>query len=655
MCGICGIVLKDRERPVDQGTLDKMTDILVHRGPDDRGTRIWGNVGLGNRRLSIIDLEGGHQPMGDPERKIWVTFNGELYNYIELRSDLIQRGFRLRTYSDTEVLLYLYACYGLDMFQHMNGMFAFALYDIPRRRILLARDRFGEKPLYYYSDAQRFLFASEIKAILQVSDVRAEPDGNALQEYLTFQYCLGDRTLFKNVYRIEPASYVLLNDVGEVLERARYWSLGFEEDQSRSEEYYIDELKWLLDDAVKIRLRSDVPVGTYLSGGVDSSVVASIAARLMGRGLPAFTGYFAEGEEFSELKHAEAVVRQNGSEHHLVCPTAEDFAARVQKIIYHMDEPAAGPGVFPQLEVSNLASGHVKVVLGGQGGDEIFGGYARYLMMYLEESIKGSIFESQDPQRHIVTLGRVLPNLAMLQQYVPMLRQFWSQGLFEPVERRYYSLVARIPTLEKYYTPEFLAERNEDALYGAFEQQFNDIREDAPAHASAMFNRMTAYDLRTGLQSLLQVEDRMSMAVSLESRLPLLDHRIAGLMFRMPPLYKFRDGKSKAALLAATKTLLPEAVFSRKDKMGFPVPFSEWAKGPLKGFISDTLLGKAARERGIHKPEGIVRLLESGRPHGRELWGILCLELWFQTFIDGSHGLAAGGQEPTDVSGPVRE
>lgn len=636
MCGICGIVFKERARPVDLATLDRMTDVLRHRGPDDRGTKIWGNVAFGHRRLSIIDLDGGHQPMSNAEGTLWVTFNGELYNYIELRSELIQQGCRLRTYSDTEVLINLYACYGLDMFRHMNGMFAFALYDMRKRRILLGRDRFGEKPLYFYQDHERFLFASEIKSILQAPGVRGEADMAAVQEYLTFQYCLDDRTLFKNIRKLKPASYLLLEDNGEIIESSEYWSLGFEEDHSRGEEYYINELRFLLEDAVKIRLRSDVPVGTYLSGGLDSSTVSTLAAKLMGRGLPAFTGYFAEGERFSELKYAEAVAKQNGSPHYVACPSADDFATTLHKIIYHMDEPAAGPGVFPQLMVSKLASQHLKVVLGGQGGDEIFGGYARYLIMYLEESIKGSIFETQDPTRHIVTLGEVLPNLAMLRQYVPMLKQFWSRGLFEPVERRYYALVARIPALEKYFTPEFLAERDETAIYGAFEQQFNDILSQVSAGGSALLNRMTAYDLRTMLQSLLHVEDRMSMAVSLESRLPLLDHRIAELMFRMPPLFKYRDGKSKAVLLAATKTYLPEVVVNRKDKMGFPVPFAEWAKGPLHEFIADILLSQAARERGIYQLEGVTQLLQGERAFGRALWGLLCLEIWFQLFIDGA-------------------
>ena len=647
MCGIAGIINRDRRRPVDRGALDRMTDALAHRGPDDRGTSVFENVGLGNRRLAIIDIEGGHQPMVDLDDRYCITYNGELYNYLENRADLLQRGFRFRTHSDTEVLLGLYACHGLEMFERMNGMFAFALYDRRERRLLLARDRFGERPLYVYRDGERVAFASEIKALLTLPGVRAEADEQALHEYLTFQYCLGDRTLFRGVRKLPPATYLVLDDVGDEVASGEYWALGFEESAEHSEQWFLEELRFLLEDAVKIRLRSDVPIGAYLSGGLDSSLIASLAGKLLGRGLPSFTGYFAEGAAYSELPYATAVAQRNGSEHHLSCPTAVDFAEQLPRIIRALDEPAAGPGAFPQLMVSSLARQHVKVVLGGQGGDELFGGYARYLIMYLEESLMGSIYGTQDPQRHLVTLGNMLPNLAMLREYVPLLQRFWSKGLFDPMERRYFSLIARASSLTDTFTPEFLASRDEAAIYAAFERQFNDILGRVPSGGSALFNRMTSYDVKTLLQSLLHVEDRMSMAVSLESRLPLLDHRIAELMFHMPPIYKYRDGKSKAALAAIAAPHLPESVLRRQDKMGFPVPFVEWARGDLKEWVRGVLLGEAARSRGIYRLEGVERLIEHESAYGRELWGLLCLELWFQEFIDG------GGAALSDASPAV--
>jgi asparagine synthase (glutamine-hydrolysing) len=552
-----------------------------------------------------------------------------------LRSELLQAGYELRTHSDTEVLLGLYACFGLEMFERMNGMFAFALYDRAEGRVLFGRDRFGEKPLYFHRGPNGLSFASEIKALLRNPDVPVRPDHVALHEYLTFQYCLDNRTLFEGVTKLHPASYLLVDERGETLDGGEYWSLGFEEDHVSSDEYYVNELRFLIEDAVKIRLRSDVPLGTYLSGGLDSSIVSSLAAKLLGRGLPAFTGYFPNGPEYDETPYARAVAAQNGSEHHVVAASPSQFAELLPRIIWFMDEPAAGPGVFPQYVVSRLAREHVTVALGGQGGDELFGGYARYLMMYLEESLMGSIFGSQDPQRHVVTLGSVLPHLALLQQYVPLLKRFWSDGLFGPVEERYFSLVARSAHLEDCLAPEFLAERNPEHLFEAFKTQFNDVLGKVSTGGSALVNRMTAYDARTMLQSLLHVEDRMSMAVSLESRLPLLDHRIAELAYRMPPALKYHEGEAKSVLKRACGAFLPAEVLERRDKKGFPVPFVEWSRGELRDFVGDILLGESARARGIYRPEGVERLMESEQPYGRELWGMLCLELWYRVFVDG--------------------
>jgi asparagine synthase (glutamine-hydrolysing) len=634
MCGIAGFVLRDPRATPDLAAADRMTDLLEHRGPDERGVRAIDNVVLGNRRLAIIDLPDGHQPMSSPGGERWITYNGELYNYLELRSELLQSGYPLRTHSDTEVVLALYERHGLEMFERMNGMFAFAIWDGIERQLVLARDRFGEKPLYWYRDSERFAFASEIKAILSMPGVARNPDEAALHEYLTFQHCLGDRTMFEGVKKLEPASYLVLDERGAERGAGKYWTLGFEEDHETAEADYIAELRFLLEDAVKIRLRSDVAVGAYVSGGLDSSIVATIASKLLGHGLPSFTGYFAE-DEFSELPYARAVAEQTGGEQHVVCPTADDFAESFRRLIYHMDEPAAGPGAFPQLMVSALAREHVTVALGGQGGDELFGGYARYLIMYLEESIKGSIFESQDAQRHVVMLGGSQPNLAMLQRYVPLLQRFWSKGLFEPVERRYFELVNRDSDLAAHFEPSFLASREDERIYEAFEKQFNEILGSVPSGRTSLFNRMTAYDARATLQALLHVEDRMSMAASLESRLPLLDHRIAELVFRMPPLFKYRQGRAKTVLRDAAEPFIPAAVLDRKDKMGFPVPFVQWARGPLRPLVAEILLGDAARSRGIYRMDAIEQLADGESPYGRELWGLLCLETWFQTFIDG--------------------
>jgi asparagine synthase (glutamine-hydrolysing) len=613
-----------------------MNQKLHHRGPDDSNLKVWDNIGLGHKRLWIIDEDGGRQPMESANGDLAIVYNGEIYNYIELRSQLIQAGYKPKTFSDTEVLLLMYEKYGRDMFQYLNGMFAFAILDRRKDQILLARDRFGEKPLYYYQDGQCFLFASEIKALLEHPRVQAEVNPRALHDYFTFQYCLNGRTLFKNIHRVLPAHYVLLNGEGTVLEDEEYWHMSFVEEHEKSESFFVDEARFLIEDAVKIRLRSDVPLGAYVSGGLDSSTVASMASKLMGKGVPAFTGYFGEDPKFSELQYAKIVATQNKSVHHTYCPTAQEFADSFQDLVYYMDEPAAGPGIFPQYMVSKLARKHVKVVLGGQGGDEIFGGYARYLMMYLEASIKGSIYGNQDPKSHVVLMDNIIPNLGMLQQYVPLLKRFWSKGLFDSVEERYYALISRILDLNQLLTPEVMAMRDEERIFSDFKNQFNDVLRKLPKRGTALLNRMLSYDIRTSLQSLLHVEDRVSMANSLESRLPFLDHRLVELMFRTPATYKFNGGKSKALLLNAVQHLLPGQVLNRKDKMGFPTPFVEWARGPLNDFVRDILLSKKARERGIYRSAQIEQMIDQSESFGREVWGLLNLEMWYQTFVDQS-------------------
>lgn len=635
MCGISGMIHKDRSKPIDAALLERINHKLHHRGPDDSNLKIWDNIGFGHKRLWIIDQDGGQQPMETADGQLAIIFNGEIYNYIELRSELIQAGYKPKTFSDTEVLLLMYQKHGLDMFQYLNGMFAFAIYDRRKGQVLLARDRFGEKPLYFYEDGQCFLFASEIKALLEHPNVKAEVHPRALHDYLTFQYCLNGRTLFKNIKRVLPAHYMLFNQEGRVLDTQEYWHMSFLEEHDRPESYFVDEVRFLLEDAVKIRLRSDVPLGSYVSGGMDSSTVASIASKLLGKGVPSFTGYFEEDPKFSELAFAQQVAEQNGSPHFTTTPTATDFAQTFEKLVYYMDEPAAGPGIFPQFMVSKLARSKVKVVLGGQGGDEIFGGYARYLMMYLEASIKGSIYGNQDPKSHLVSMQNIIPNLAMLQQYVPLLKRFWSNGVFESVEQRYYALVSRISDLEALFTPEIMATRDEARIFTDFKHQFNDVLRKVPEQrGTALLNRMTSYDIRTMLQSLLHVEDRVSMANSLEARLPFLDHRLVEVMFRTPARYKFDGGKSKALLIKATQNLLPKAVLDRSDKMGFPVPFVEWAKGPLNGYVRDILLSQRARERGIYRSQNIEKQIDEGQSFGREVWGLLNLEMWFRTFVD---------------------
>ncbi|HEX5632995.1 MAG TPA: asparagine synthase (glutamine-hydrolyzing) [Gemmatimonadales bacterium] len=626
MCGIVAVLTRFGRTP-DPQLLEAMADVIRHRGPDDAGQFVDGHVGFQHRRLSIIDLEGGHQPM--TSGPLTIVFNGEIYNYVELREELRAKGHPFRTASDTEVILRAYAEWGEECVARLNGMFAFLLYDRERQQVLAARDHFGVKPLYYAQAGDELVFASEIKALLRHPDVHRAPNPDALHDYLTFQFVLADATLFHGVRKLLPGHYQVISLPALETRTVRYWEPTFRLDPYHTEEYFIDEVRRLLEDSVRLQLRSDVPVGCYLSGGMDSSLVAILAAPHVGERLQTFTGAFREGPEFDETPFALAVARLVGAEPHEVHPTEAEFCDLLPRLVWHMDEPVAGPGLFPQYMVARLAQRHVKVALGGQGGDEIFGGYARYLVAYFEQALKGAIFETNEEQEHIVSLRSIVPNLPALQQYVPMLRQFWSDELFEPMDRRYFRLIDRSGGALDLLAPDYRATYDREAIFARFQQVFN--------HPDTMsyYNKMTHFDMVTGLPALLHVEDRVSMAVSLESRVPLLDHRLADLVTSMPPGMKFKGGELKYMLRRAAHDVLPAVVRDRRDKMGFPVPLHLWARGRARDFFHDVLLSSRARTRGLFDPVAVERLLGHETAFGRRLWGLVNLELWHRQFLDG--------------------
>ncbi len=625
MCGIVGIVNRNRN-PVALETLTRMGDTLKHRGPDDEGDFIEGYVGLHHKRLAIIDLVSGHQPMSSGD--LTIAFNGEIYNYIELRESLKQRGHAFQTNSDTEVILKMYAEYGVDAINQLNGMFAFLLYDRKQNRLIAARDHFGIKPLYYYVSADYLLFASEIKALLQHPAVAAEVDSEAMREYVTFQYVIGEATLFKNIRKLLPAHYQVIDLELMRVRTVRFWESRFVIDLHHTEEYFICTLRALLEDAIKLQLRSDVPVGTYLSGRIDSSIVTMLASKFYPKRLKTFTGAFFEGPEFDESDYAREVAAACDAEMFLIYPTDLEFIESLPQLIYYMDEPVAGPGLFPQYMVSRLAAREVKVILGGQGGDEIFAGYTRYVVAYLEQVLKGAIFETNEEGEHIVSMSSILPNLPILQQYVPMLKHFWEKGTFEEMDRRYFSLIERIDGNSNVFSQDFLANYDREKIFRRFQSIFN--------HADTLsyFNKMVNFDLVASLPALLQVEDRVSMAVSMESRVPLLDHRIVDLVTSMPPGMKFKGAETKYILKKTMKDLLPAKILTRKDKMGFPVPLHLWAKNRARDFFRDILLSSTCRHRGIFDDRQIQRSIEHDEPFSRRLWGLLNLELWYRQFID---------------------
>lgn len=628
MCGIAGILERNPSGAADRRAVRKMTHALQHRGPDGEGFYFDGPVGLGHRRLAIIDLATGEQPISNEDGSIRLIFNGEIYNYLELRRQLIGH-HTFRTQSDTEVIVHLYEDLGERCVEQLNGMFSFALWDARRGRLFAARDHMGIKPLYWHLDRERFSFASEPKALLAAGLVEPQVNPQALQEYLAFQFCLGNKTLFKNIWQLEPGHYLVFRPFDDDAPRiVRYWDTDYQLDHHHTEDYFTEQLLSLLQDSARLQLRSDVPVGAHLSGGIDSSTVACLAAPAYGDSFHTFTGAFREGAQYDETPYAGVIANHIHSIHHEIWLDATECLDALPNLIYMMDEPAAGPGLLPQYFVSKYAREHVKVTLGGQGGDEIFGGYARYLIAYLEQTLKAAIYGTQDEGKYIVTWESIMPNLRLLANYRPLMQGFLRDGLFREMDERYFRLVSRIEDVETVITADVWDSETRSQLFAEFQTIFNH------PDTKSYFNKMTNFDIKTLLPALLHVEDRASMSVSLESRVPLLDHRIVDLVTHMPPTFRFKGGDTKRTLRDAVKHLLPEAIFNRRDKMGFPVPLAEWLRGPRRAFVYDILLSARARERGIYRMDGIEQLLCTEQQFGRQLWGLVCLELWFHAFFD---------------------
>jgi len=610
--------------------LETMNRMQKHRGPDGEGVWTHGRNfgGLGHVRLSIIDLESGRQPMGHPEGSgNTISFNGEVYNYLELRSQL-EAEARFETTSDTEVVLEAYGKWGDACVDAFRGMFAFSIWDERRRRLFCARDRFGIKPFYYTVVDGVFYAASECKALLPFVNEVA-PDMEALKQYLTFQFPMQGRSMFRGIRELPPA-HTLVIENGEITV-ARYWEVHYNVDWSHTAHWFDGRLREVIDDSMDIHVRADVPIGAYVSGGVDSSSLAVMGARRTGGGaFMGFNGRFTESEgAFDESAFAREAAAMADFELKDLVISENDFVESIEKVIYHLDYPVAGPGSFNQYMVSGLASQHRKVVLGGQGGDEIFGGYTRYLIAYFEQCIKGAIEGSLHSGRFVVTYESIIPNLRTLEKYKPMLRQFWSEGLFEDMDRRYFQLVNRAPNLSDEIHWEELGD------YDPYDE-FRELFYSENVGGESYFDLMTHFDFKTLLPALLQVEDRMSMAHGLESRVPLLDHPIVELAATMPADIKFKNGTLKMALINALKDHLPESIQNRKDKMGFPIPLNQWIQkpGPVRDFVNDIFRSDACRNRPYFNAEAIKRALDTETSFGRKIWGLLCLELWHREFID---------------------
>ena len=517
-----------------------MSQILEHRGPDGQG--LWisenQNIGMVHRRLSIIDIsERGSQPMKGQNNNV-IVFNGEIYNYLEIKNKL-SNYWEFKSETDTEVILAAYSYYGFDCLKHLRGMFAFSIWDNEKELLFCGRDRFGIKPFYYFSDKDDFIFASETKAILPfLNEIKTNKE--ALSEYFTFQFNLEEKTLFENIYCLKPGHYITIKK-GDIKMR-KYWDVKYDINYSLKENDCIDKLSYLINESIKLHSRSDVPIGCYVSGGLDSSLIYILNKDNPSSCNKAFHGKFSSFKDHDESFYAHEAVKYINGE--LFCEdiSFQDFEKNIFKLIYHLDYPCAGPGSFPQYMVAKLASQHVKVVLGGQGGDEIFGGYARYLVAYLEQCLKAAIDGTYKNGNFVVTLESIIPNLGLLREYKPMIKSFWKNGLFESMESRYFSLINRSNDTSDIVNWDAL---NSDSTFETFKNIFVN-RENF--NKESYFDQMTHFDFKTLLPALLQVEDRMSMAHGVETRVPFLDHEIIEFAATIPADIKFKNGNMKYLL-----------------------------------------------------------------------------------------------------------
>lgn len=635
MCGISGKLYFDPARPVERDVLERMNAALAHRGPDDAGIYCNGPIGLAHRRLSIIDLSpAGHQPMVNEDGTIWIVFNGEIYNFHSLRPDLLRRGHRFCSNTDTEVILHLYEEHGVDCLRFLRGMFAFAIWDGSRRELFLARDRLGAKPLCYQQDAAAFRFASEVKAILQDPQLDPQPEAAGVLQYLTYGYVPGALSAFQGVRRLPPGHYLTCRD-GRV-EVVRYWRLRRNRKVQQSEEAWSREIVARLEEAVRLRLVSDVPLGAFLSGGIDSSAVVALMSRAAEGPVKTFSIGFAE-PEFDELAYARQVAAQFKTEHHELV-VRPDAMAVLPKLAWHFDEPFADSSAVPTYYVAEMTRRHVTVALNGDAGDENFGGYDRYVANLLAASFDR--LPGSGLARGAIRMGlQLFPRAGSRTTRFTRGRRF-LEGLAEQPERRYARWFCHFYGERKaaLCTPEFQAiGEGADELSVLLAAYRNS---DAPDFGEATLGVDSGLYLP---DDLLVKVDISSMAHSLEARSPFLDHEFMEFAATIPFDLKVRGRTKKYILKRALRGLLPEAILHRPKK-GFGVPIARWLRHDLKELVHETLLSPRCLGRGYFHREMVQRMVDE---HVRgiaswhyHLWTLLMLELWHRTYIDGDGELA---------------
>ena len=631
MCGICGIFFNNRDWRVQGDILSRMNRRIVHRGPDDEGFFVEENVGLAMRRLSIIDVKSGHQPLANENRDVWIVFNGEIYNHTDLRKDLESKGHQYRTRSDTETIVHLYEQYGPDCVKHLRGMFAFVIWDRRTRVLFAARDRMGIKPFYYRWDGKSFLFGSEIKTILEYPGVDAEFNRGTLAEYLTFGYITGPQTMYAGIRKLMPGHTLELKEGDGEPQIKQYWDLTLKDDATPlSHQFYVKTYREKLESAVNSHLMSDVPLGVFLSGGLDSSAVAALTSKIRGDQIQTFAVGYGE-EQFSELPYARQVAEHIHSDHHEVRLSREEFFDTLPRLIWHEDEPIVWPSSVSLYFVARLARERVTVVLTGEGSDETLAGYTRYAWTLLNSKMDRT-YRSLTPAflrgllRKGIGSAPLSASLHRKLEHTFLMRDgaSWPSFYFD----NFYSAFSASEFAEL-LTPEAVQFAGE-AYKGSME----------PWERSSgdLLHRLLYTDINSYLIELLMKQDQMSMAASIESRVPFLDHPLVEFTARIPANEQIKGMAGKFILKEAVEDLLPREIIYRQ-KMGFPTPWAYWLSGPQLQQIETLLTEPRSTARGLFRPETISRILaehRSGhRDHGNRIWRLLNLELWQRVCLEG--------------------
>ena len=632
MCGINGIALSSRSgRAVDPRVLERMRDVITHRGPDEAGIFVDANIGLGHRRLSIVDVASGHQPMTNEDGALQIIYNGEVYNHADYRDELEARGHVYHTHCDTETILHLYEEHGPSRVNYLRGMFAFAIWDGKKKELFIARDRLGVKPLYYFhADDGSLYFGSEIKTIFQASNLKPEINFHALPDYLANHATSGEETLYHRVKRLLPGHTLVWRD-GKV-EIKKYWDVSFSKtaDQTRSDKDFIAEWYELFRTSVRLRLMADVPLGMFLSGGIDSSAIAAVMSGMVDEPIKTFSVAFAE-REANELAYARIVAEAYKTNHHEVVVSPEEFFNALPKLVWHEDEPLAHPSSVALYFVSLLASQHVKVVLTGEGSDELLAGYGRYRKTILNLSL-GKHYWNLTPNvvRGVVSSGiKGLPTSRMRQK---LLRSFL--GVAPDIESIYFDNFAVFPLAMQ---ADLLSNEAVERI-GRIDPYAGVRTALAETDAQSLLDRLLYTDIKTYLHELLMKQDQMSMATSVESRVPFLDHKLVEFTCSLPERLKLRGGTTKYILRESMKGVLPEAILSR-SKMGFPVPIASWFRGAYRSVIDEYVLSERAMSRGLFNRDFVRHLVnrhQSGAEnHDERLWALVNFEIWQRQFFDG--------------------